>query len=85
MTDFVSILNKLKESNYREGFNDSVLSILCNELNDKTLWSKVCCGHGAEYITETYGDDAYSLYEEVVDLSKQKGAFVMPSWGTKGT
>jgi hypothetical protein len=77
MSDFISILNKLKESNYRQGFSDSVLSILCDELNDRKLWSKVCCGYGKEYITETYG--------EVVDLSKQEGAFVMPAWGTKGT
>lgn len=85
MKDFTSILNNLKESNYREGFNDSVLSILRDELNDRTLWTKVCCGCGKKYITETYGDDAYSLYEEVVNLSKQAGAFVMPSWGIKGT
>lgn len=85
MSDFISVLNKLKQSNYREGFADTVLSILCDELDDQTLWSKACCGYGKEYITETYGEDAYSLYEEVVELSKQEGAFVMPSWGTKGT
>lgn len=84
MKDFVSILNNLKKQEYREGFNDSVLSILRDELNDRDLWSNVCCGRGKKYITETYGDDAYSLYEEVTNLSKQ-GAFVMPSWGTKGT
>ena len=85
MSDFESILIKLKESNYRQGFADSVLSILCDELDDQTLWSKVCCGYGKDYITETYGEDAYSLYEEVDELSKQEGAFVMPAWGIKGT
>lgn len=77
MPDFISILNKLKQSNHRQGFADSVLSILRDELNDQLLWNKVCCGYGKEYITETYGEDAYSLYEEVVELSKQEGAFVL--------
>ena len=85
MSDFISILNKLKQSNYKQGFSDSVLSILCDELNDRKLWSKVCCGYGKEYIIETYGEDAYSLYTEVAELSEQEGSFIMPAWGTKGT
>lgn len=85
MNVFVAILNNLKETNYREGFSDSVLSILRDELNNRDLWNNACCGRGEEYITKTYGEDAYSLYEEVVALSKQEGAFIMPAWGTKGT
>jgi hypothetical protein len=82
---FIDVLEELKRENYRRQFHDSVLSILCDKLNDHKLWSEVCCGTGQEYITSTYGEQAYELYLEVDELSKGEGSFKMPSWGTYGT
>lgn len=80
-------LNRLKEINYRTGFNDSVLSHICEVLDpvdSRKLWNKICCGSHT-YIAETYGQDTQDLYDEVTTMSNGEGCFVMASWGTRGT
>lgn len=84
-------LNRLKGMNYRNGFNDSVLSHVCCALGNKyeagpakEMWSAICCGN-RNYIAETYGQDVQDLYNEVDEMAKGEGAFVMPEWGTRGT
>ena len=82
---FIDVLEGLKRENYRTQFHDCVLSILRDKLNDHKLWSEVCCGRGQEYITSTYGNQAYELYLEVNEIAEGEGSFEMPSWGTYGT
>jgi hypothetical protein len=84
------LMNKLQElidSNYREGFNDSVLShckqaLIDNgfEIAGRQLWNDVCCGK-----KWTSDSELLAKYNEAEALSKKEGCFVMPEWGTKGT
>lgn len=89
----VNELNRLKEIDYRNGFNDSVLSKVCDVLGNhyerntpaSDFWNAACCGRGEKYITETYGAEVYALYNEVSEMAAGEGCFVMPDWGTRGT
>jgi len=87
----VNELNRLIEIDYRNGFNDSVLSNVCGAIGNKyeagparEMWNAICCGN-RNYIAEVYGQDVQDLYNEVEEMAKSEGAFVMPAWGTKGT
>ena len=84
------VLQNLIDTDYRSGFEDSVLQRcrralynagLVSEANQ--MWSNHCCG----YPLKAFDTDQELLakYNEAVEVSNREGAFVMPEWGTKGT
>ena len=88
-------LIRLKNSDYREGFNDSVASHIRQALYEgqsvdagNKFWSDFCNvskRHPKDSLIDLVGQDVYDLYLEVEESSNGPGAFKMPSWGTYGT
>lgn len=86
----VSKLNELSKSNWKSGFNTSVLSEICNAVGETppkgNLWTYMCCGHKEKTISEYFDGDStvMDLYNKV-DKQSKDGGFEMPEWGTYGT
>ena len=89
-------LESLKAENFRNGFNHTFEMELCKvlpiELAD-SFWSDSinfsAKGDRAKIaFMNKWLDGNHSLlelFEEVAEMSKGKGSFEMPSWGTYGT
>lgn len=85
-------LTRLHEQDYRNGFNDSVLSFCRDALDDfdssgKKFWSHMCCGRRGD-VFQDFMDcdkDLMDYYEHVEKQAAGPGAFEMPEWGTRGT
>ena len=85
-------IKALDEQDYRNGFNDSVLSYCRDALNEfdgsgKEFWSHMCCGRRKEAYEQFMGNDKELIdyYQQVEQQAEGPGAFVMPEWGTRGT
>lgn len=86
----MSMLQELIDTNFRVGFEDSVLQRCRSALIEAGLteeatkmWNDACCGRKAK----AFDDDQELMdkYSEANQESVKKGAFEMPSWGTYGT
>lgn len=84
------MLQNLIDTEYRFGFEDSVLSRCRNLLNKhglsdeaRNVWNKKCCGdtQGAFFNDE----ELVAKYQEAEVESAKEGCFQMPHWGTHGT
>lgn len=86
----VSKLNELSKSNWKAGFDTSVLSEICRAIGETppkgNLWSYMCCGYKEKVVAGYFdGDNSImELYNEV-DKNSKDGGFEMPQWGTYGT
>lgn len=88
-------LVELSKQDYRQGFNDSVLSHCCDALDaedpgdGRVLWSLMLTGtQNRQRAFEEFFDSDERLFEYyrwIEERSKGKGAFEMPWWGTRGT
>ena len=88
-------LAELSKQDYRQGFNDCVLSHCCDALDaeypadGRVLWRLMLTGEqNRQRAFEEFFDnnqDLLDYYYEVEERSKGKGAFEMPEWGTRGT
>jgi len=84
------VLQNLIDSDFRMGFEDSVLqrcrsalydAKLVNEANE--MWSDHCCGRHLKAFDND--QELLGKYNEADEISNREGCFVMPSWGTYGT
>lgn len=87
-------LVRLEQQDYRQGFEDSVLSQCRDALNEfdgsgSEFWNLMLSGmHGKEQACEQFLDndeDLVDYYNQIVEMSEGPGCFVMPEWGTRGT
>lgn len=88
-------LKQLQASDFRAGFEDSVLSRCSAALEHyepgtgRTFWRKMLVPglYQQSAFSEFFNGDAelYELFNTVNLQSEQKGCFVMPAWGTRGT
>jgi len=84
------MLQNLIDTDFRSGFEDSVLQrcrfALRNAgLNDEAnqMWTCYCTGG---YLLAFDNDqELLDKYNEADEVSNREGCFVMPSWGTSGT
>lgn len=88
----VDTLDSLRDKNYRNGFNDSVLTHCCDALEKfngtgPALWSYMCCGDRQSALDEFMDSnpDILDYYDAVEKMASGSGAFVMPEWGIRGT
>lgn len=87
-----NVLRDLDAAEYRQGFNDSVLSYCRDALIDfdgsgSEFWSLMLRSNRDEALIKFMDNDKDLLnyFDEVDTKAAGPGAFVMPHWGTRGT
>lgn len=85
-------LTELHTKDYRNGFNDSVVSHCCDTLDEfdgsgREFWSIMCCGYKPKAFASFFDSDQdlVDYYNTICALASGEGCFEMPSWGTRGT
>lgn len=85
----VDTLKQLKRAKYRQGFNDSVASIVKETLFDakyddaaRDFWVDFCnvLDYKIPMLTEKYGSEIVELYQIAYEESQKEGKFEIPSY-----
>ena len=94
-----SVLLRLKSENFRNGFNNTVIHQIQDEIikvhsfEDSIQFQKdFACMHysvrvmaSVNQLVEQFDQELIDLYIEVSELAQGPGSFQMPSWGTYGS
>lgn len=85
----VDTLKQLKKAKYRQGFNDSVPSMVREQLYDakydseaREFWEDFCnvLPYKLPMLTEKYGSEIVELYQIAYEESQKEGKFEIPSY-----
>jgi len=85
----IDTLKQLKQAKYRQGFNDSVASVVTETLYDakyddaaRAFWIDFCnvMDYKIPMLTEKYGEEIVKQFKIAYEESQKEGKFEIPSY-----